>query len=89
MTAASRSLATALWRARFASGLLRPCYTTTGDTTIANDRRKPLARYGAMESALGERLAPAVLHYKMGHDRHSRQRQGISRDRLCFFEFTL
>ena len=33
MTAASRSLATALWRARFASGLLRPTYTTTWDTT--------------------------------------------------------
>ena len=28
MTTASRSLATALWRARFASGLLRPSYTT-------------------------------------------------------------
>ncbi len=33
MTAASRSLATALWGARFASGLLRPCYTTAWDTT--------------------------------------------------------
>ena len=33
MTAASRSLATALWRARFASGLLRPTYTTGWDTT--------------------------------------------------------
>ena len=33
MTAASRSLATALWRARFASGLLRRCYTTNRDTT--------------------------------------------------------
>src|SRR5271166_1769920 len=33
MTAASRSLATALWGARFASGLLRRCYTTSRDTT--------------------------------------------------------
>ena len=33
MTAASRSLATTLWRARFASGLLRPTYTTKRDTT--------------------------------------------------------
>ena len=33
MTAASRSLATALWRARFASGLLPLSYTTTWDTT--------------------------------------------------------
>ena len=32
MTTASRSLATALWRARFASGLLQPSYTTRWDT---------------------------------------------------------
>jgi hypothetical protein len=32
MTAASRSLATALWKARFASGLLLKCYTTCRDT---------------------------------------------------------
>jgi hypothetical protein len=35
MTTASRSLATALWRARFASGLLPPAYTTSRDTTLA------------------------------------------------------
>jgi hypothetical protein len=34
MTAASRSLATALWRARFASGLLPLSYTTTRDATL-------------------------------------------------------
>jgi hypothetical protein len=33
MTAASRSLATALWRARFASGLLPLSYTTKRDAT--------------------------------------------------------
>jgi hypothetical protein len=33
MAAASRSLATALWGARFASGLLRLSYTTNQDTT--------------------------------------------------------
>ncbi len=33
--------------------------------------RKPLARYGAMESALRERLAPAELHHKLGHGRPS------------------
>ncbi len=33
MTAASRSLATALWGARFASGLLPLSYTTRWDTT--------------------------------------------------------
>ena len=35
MTAASRSLATALWGARFASGLLPQSYTTNRDTTLA------------------------------------------------------
>src|SRR5271166_5374148 len=34
---------------------------------IANDRRNPLARYGAMGSALRERLAPAELHHQAGH----------------------
>ena len=34
MAAASRSLATALWGARFASGLLRPSYTINWDTTM-------------------------------------------------------
>jgi len=33
MTTASRSLATALWGARFASGLLRPSYTINRDMT--------------------------------------------------------
>ena len=37
----------------------------------ANGRRKPLARYGAMESALRERLAPTELHHQTGHDRFS------------------
>jgi hypothetical protein len=32
MTTASHSLATALWRARFASGLLESGYTTNRDT---------------------------------------------------------
>ena len=36
MTAASRSLATALWGARFASGLLPQSYTTNRDTTRAD-----------------------------------------------------
>jgi hypothetical protein len=36
MAAASRSLATALWGARFASGLLQPNYTTKRDTTAFN-----------------------------------------------------
>ena len=35
MTAASRSPATALWRARVASGLLYPSYTINRDTTPA------------------------------------------------------
>jgi hypothetical protein len=39
MTAASHSLATALWKARFASGLLMKCYTTSWDTI-----QRPLSR---------------------------------------------
>jgi hypothetical protein len=40
MTAASRSLATAPWGARFASGLLPQSYTTNRDTTIGGRRLK-------------------------------------------------
>ena len=36
---------------------------------MADDHRKPLARYGAMKSALREQLAPAQLHHQPGHDR--------------------
>ena len=35
---------------------------------IADDHRKPLARYGAVKSALRERLAPPQLHHSRGHD---------------------
>ena len=48
MTTASRSLATALSKARFASGLLPPSYTTSGDTTnvrgSVTDRPMPQVR---------------------------------------------
>ena len=37
MTDASRPLATAPWGARFASGLLKPSYTTYRDTTWPSD----------------------------------------------------
>jgi len=42
MTAASRSLATALGRARVASGLLHPSYTINGDTTDIEHALGPL-----------------------------------------------
>ena len=50
MAAASRSLATALWRARFASGLLRLSYTINRDTTLRlppgpKTRLNPLFRW--------------------------------------------
>jgi hypothetical protein len=35
---------------------------------IIDDHRKPLARYGAMMSALRKRLAPLQLHHSAGHD---------------------
>ena len=41
MTTASRSLATALWGARFATGLLRPRYTTSWDTTEQKPNKNP------------------------------------------------
>ena len=41
MTAATRSLATALWGARFASGLLPLSYTTRRDTTQTRAFRTP------------------------------------------------
>jgi hypothetical protein len=47
MTTASHSLATALWRARFASGLLECGYTTNRDTTFRGDNASP----HAMENA--------------------------------------
>jgi hypothetical protein len=33
---------------------------------IIDDHRKPLARYGAMMSALRKRLAPLQLHHSAG-----------------------
>jgi hypothetical protein len=47
---------------------LRWCVATRSYRRIAGDHRKPLARYGAMKSALRKRLAPAELHHQMGHD---------------------
>jgi hypothetical protein len=52
MTAASRSLATALWEARFASGLLPQRYTTPRDTTFLL-RRAALACFDVF-ATLGE-----------------------------------
>jgi hypothetical protein len=48
MAAATRSLATALWGARFASGLLPRSYTTNRDTTPEprESRRTGLRRVG-------------------------------------------
>ena len=50
---------------------LRLRFATRTYRKTADDRRKPLARYGAMESALRERLAPAELHHHSGHDRQT------------------
>jgi hypothetical protein len=49
MAAANRSLATALWEARFASGLLRRCYTTSRDTT-GLARARALAAFAEMRN---------------------------------------
>ena len=52
MTAESRSLATALQRARVASGLLRPSYTISGDTTKVSscNSKQPLLLASLLEA---------------------------------------
>jgi len=60
MTAASRSLATALWEARFASGLLPQSYTTTRDTTSTWTAR---GRLGRVRSAAGA-VKPAIAQHQ-------------------------
>ena len=47
---------------------LRLQFATRTYRKTADGRRKPLARYSAMKSALRERLAPPQLHHAMGHD---------------------
>ena len=70
MTTASRSLATALWRARFASGLLRPSYTTSWDTTgggpIGTD-------HGTGRSARAFRARGGSNNYRLSRVSQSRQ----------------
>ena len=68
MTAASRSLATALWGARFASGLLPQSYTTNRDTTLQRPKlaienaRRPTCGDDAMRAMSSEcsRLARRI-----------------------------
>jgi hypothetical protein len=47
---------------------LRLRFATRTYRKTADDHRKPLARYSAMESALRERLARVRLHHQPGHD---------------------
>ena len=56
MTTASRSLATALWRARFVSRLLPPSYTTSWDTTISSS-----GKHGHKSAKLGGLLE--LMHW--------------------------
>jgi hypothetical protein len=59
MATASHSLATALWRARFASGLLRPSYTTSLDTTLLSPV-ETLPSKGFRQVSEGYRLSIGV-----------------------------
>jgi len=59
MTTASRSLATALWGARFASGLLPKSYTTGWDTTNARGRRGAKPQEQALFKTPGSRTDAA------------------------------
>jgi hypothetical protein len=63
MAAASRSLATALWRARFASALLHPSYTTRRDATV----QAPRVVFVALVDANGKRsmsVTGVYAHYR-------------------------
>ena len=66
---------------------LRLQFATRTYRKTANDRRKPLARYSAMKSALRERLAPTRLHHQVGHDPADlpQARRNHPRPRLCSF----
>ena len=59
MTTASRSLATALSKARFASGLLPNCYTTTRDTT-AQRRKSPQRGTSVVKDATVPARPPVI-----------------------------
>ena len=78
MTTASHSLATALWRARFASGLLECGYTTNRDTTQLfdlkiemRDQRAPLRQFS--DGRDGARL----LRRRFGPRRNQRRFQRV------------
>ena len=60
VTTASRSLATALSKARFASGLLRLSYTTPGDTTTACLRVAAPKAGAALESVVHDGTTPTA-----------------------------
>ena len=81
MTAASRSLATAPWGARFASGLLL-CYTTSRDTTIrggaGRDRKRDDTRSPIMVVAPSTR--PRVPAPDPGLHAQSRDKGGANRE---------
>ena len=62
MTAASRSLATALFGGALASGLLRPSYTTTRDMT-ARGTRGSLRRTLASTAAIAVGALWPLVHF--------------------------
>ena len=60
MAAASRSLATALSGARFASGLLQPSYTTKRDTT----RHTRTSGFSTINQDVPKRILVVLGHHR-------------------------
>src|SRR5208283_1502949 len=97
MTAAGRSLATALWRARFASGLLQPSYTTSWDTavdcfsgaglggaSVAVALRRPVGLVGRGDAGEVSRTRGAGVSGARGRRSLDRRRHGVSEEGFAF-----
>jgi hypothetical protein len=68
----SKSACTAILSSVIVGSSVALMFATQPYRRISDDRRKPLARYGAIEGALRERLAP-LLHHQWGHDHECAQ----------------
>ena len=68
---------------------MRLRFATLTFSKTTDYRRKPLARYSAMESALRKRLAPPLLHHQSGHDHEQRRVDTALRGILSAFAWAV